>query len=70
MTTKRTPLKHDLRSLFSESTNDDRGLEFFITQSDIPNSISEKRSDLDKPSKNVDWDDVLKEIAKKSNPQV
>jgi chromosomal replication initiator protein len=70
LTTKRTPLKHDLRSLFSESTNDDRGLEFFITQSDIPNSISEKRLDLDKPSRNVDWDDVLKEIAKKSNPQV
>ena len=70
MTTKRTPQIHDLKSLFSERGNDDSGLEFFITQSDLPNSISQQRLDSNQPSKNVDWDEVLKRIEKKSNPQV
>ncbi|MEE9238309.1 MAG: hypothetical protein V3U58_01975 [Thermodesulfobacteriota bacterium] len=47
MTTKRTPLKYDLRSLFSERTNDDRGLEFFISQSELPGSISQEIVDPD-----------------------
>ena len=70
MSTKRTPLKHDLRSLFSERTNDDRGLEFFISQAELPGSISEERADSDISSRNVDWQEVLLRIKKKSNPQV
>lgn len=70
MTTKRSALKEDLRSLFSESSNDDRGLEFFITKSDIPNSVSEDKLTPENTSKTIQWDKVLKEIEKKSNPQV
>ena len=70
MTTKRTPLKYDLRSLFSERTNDDRGLEFFISQSELPGSISQEIVDPDTSIKKVQWQEVLQRIKKKSNPQV
>ena len=70
MTTKRTPLKYDLRSLFSERTNDDRGLEFFISQSELPGSISQEIVDPDTSIKKVRWQEVLQRIKKKSNPQV
>jgi len=70
LTTKRTPLKYDLRSLFSERTNDDRGLEFFISQSELPGSISQEIVDPDTSIKKVRWQEVLQRIKKKSNPQV
>lgn len=70
MTTKKTPLKYDLRSLFSERTNDDRGLEFFISQSELPGSISQEIVDTDTSIKKVRWQEVLQRIKKKSNPQV
>ncbi|MCZ6638566.1 MAG: chromosomal replication initiator protein DnaA [Candidatus Dadabacteria bacterium] len=70
MTTKRTPLKYDLRSLFSERTNDDRGLEFFISQSELPGSISQEIVDPHTSIKKVRWQEVLQRIKKKSNPQV
>ena len=70
MTTKRTPLKYDLKSLFSERTNDDRGLEFFISQSELPGSISQEIVDPDTSIKKVQWQEVLQGIKKKSNPQV
>lgn len=70
MTTKRTPLNNDLRSLFSESANDDRGLEFFISDPKLPISISQQRENTDFSSKKVDWKEVLERIEKKSNPQV
>lgn len=70
MTTKRSPLKYDLRSLFSESVNDDGGLEFFITQPGVSNSDSQNKSGPEKTSEKVNWGVVLKEIEKKSNPQV
>lgn len=70
MTTKRTPLKYDLRSLFSERTNDDRGLEFFISQSELPGPISQEIVDPDTSIKKVQWQEVLQGIKKKSNPQV
>lgn len=70
MSTKRAPLKSDLRSLFSETTNDDRGLEFFITQSEPPGSISEDKIPTMESTKNVEWNEILKRIEKKSNPQV
>lgn len=70
MSTKRTPLKHDLRSLFSETANDDGGLEFFISDSALPECISDENSEKPKTSKKVDWQEVLSRIKKKSNPQV
>ncbi len=70
MTTKRTPLNNDLRSLFSESANDDRGLEFFISDPQLPISISQQRENSGFSSKKVDWQEVLERIEKKSNPQV
>ena len=70
MTTKRTPLNNDLRSLFSESANDDRGLEFFISDPQLPISISQQRENSGFSSKKVDWQRVLERIEKKSNPQV
>ncbi len=70
MTTKRTHLKNDLRTLFSESTNDDRGLEFFISNSEVLQSISTQSLDTGDSTIKVDWQEVLKKIEKKSNPQV
>lgn len=70
MTTKRTPLNNDLRSLFSESANDDRGLEFFISDPELPISISQTREDSDFSSRKVEWKEVLERIERKSNPQV
>ncbi len=70
MTTKRTPIKNDLRSLFSESTNDDRGLEFFISNTEVPSSLSRQSPNTVTSTKKVDWQEILKRIEKKSNPQV
>ena len=70
MATKRTPLKYDLRSVFSERSNDDRGLEFFITNSKPPIAISEQREEALTTPEKVDWQEVLERIKKKSNPQV
>jgi len=70
LATKRAPIKHDLRSLFSERTNDDRGLELFISQSEPPDSFSQQRVDSDTSIKKVQWQEVLQRIKKKSNPQV
>lgn len=70
MATKKTPLKYDLRTLFSESTNDDRGLEFFIGNSEVPESVSYKGPASSAPAKKVEWQEVLSRIEKKSNPQV
>ena len=70
MTTKRQPLKNDLRSLFSESANDDRGLEFFISDTEIGLPASRQVSDNQISSGKVDWKEILERIEKKSNPQV
>ncbi len=70
MDTKRAPLKHDLRSLFSERANDDRGLELFISQPEFPDSFSQERVDSDSSIKKVQWQEILLRIKKKSNPQV
>ena len=70
MATKRAPLKHDLRSLFSERANDDRGLELFISQPGLPDSFSQERVDANSSTKKVQWQEILLRIKKKSNPQV
>ena len=70
MSTKRAPLKYDLRSLFSESTNDDGGLESFISSSGFRNSVSSENIETSASSKKVQWHEVLNRIKKKSNPQV
>ena len=70
MTTKREPLKNDLRSLFSESANDDGGLEFFISDSELPMAVSTQLTDSEAPSEKVSWKEILLRIEKKSNPQV
>jgi chromosomal replication initiator protein len=70
LATKRAPLKHDLRSLFSERTNDDRGLELFISQSEVLDSFSQEGAHSDTSIKKVQWQEVLQRIKKKSNPQV
>ena len=70
MATKRVPLKNDLRSLFSERANDDRGLELFISQSELPDSFSQEKVDSDTSIKKIQWQEILQRIQKKSNPQV
>ncbi len=70
MATKRAPLKNDLRSLFSERANDDRGLELFISQSEPQDTFSQERVDPDNSIKKVQWQEILLGIKKKSNPQV
>jgi len=70
LATKRAPLKNDLRSLFSERANDDRGLELFISQSELPDSFSQEEKDSDAPIKKIQWQEILQRIEKKSNPQV
>jgi len=64
------PLKNDLRSLFSERANDDRGLELFISQSELPDSFSQEKVDSDTSIKKIQWQEILQRIQKKSNPQV
>ena len=73
MAAKRLPLKHDLRSLFTDSAEEDRGLENFIGSSVleqnkeahvITSDGTEKRDDT------VSWQLVLDRIKRKSNPQV
>jgi len=70
LATKRVPLKNDLRSLFSERANDDRGLELFISQSELPDSFSQEKVDSDTSIKKIQWQEILQRIQKKSNPQV
>ena len=66
MATKRTPLKHDLRSLFSGPVEEGKGLEHFIGS-----SVMEQNPVLGaQANKRVSWDQVLDKIKKKSNPQV
>lgn len=66
MATKRTPLKHDLRSLFSGPGEEGKGLEHFIGS-----SVMEQIPILGaQANKRVSWDQVLDKIKKKSNPQV
>jgi chromosomal replication initiator protein len=65
---KRTPLKHNLRTLFTEKRDDGKGLEFFIGQSFRPTKSHQRNEDA--AEKNIDWDGVLERIKKKSNPQV
>ena len=65
---KRTPLKHNLRTLFTEKKDDGKGLEFFIGQSFRPTKPHQKNEAA--AEKNIVWDSVLERIKKKSNPQV
>ena len=65
---KRSPLKHNFRSLFSEKKDDGKGLEFFIAKA----IGSEKNQDFNTGESNqgIVWEKVLERIKKKSNPQV
>ncbi len=65
---KRTPLKHNLRTLFTGKKDDGKGLEFFIGQSLRPNKSHQTGED--RAQKTIVWDRVLERIKKKSNPQV
>ena len=66
MAAKRLPLKHDLRSLFSDKAEEGRGLEHFIGS-----SVLEQNPAATKATDNtVQWQPVLERIKKKSNPQV
>lgn len=65
---KRTPLKHNLRTLFTEKKDDGKGLEFFIGQSFRP--TKPHQAGEDSTHKPIVWDRVLERIKKKSNPQV
>ena len=68
LATKRSPLKHNLRSLFTEKKDEGKGLEFFI---DKAVGQSKPRRESTGTSKNVVvWEKVLERIKKKSNPQV
>ncbi len=68
MATKRTPLKHNLRTIFNRQKDDGKGLEQFMSKSIRPG----------KPHQNTaaentgqgTWESVLERIQKKSNPQV
>jgi hypothetical protein len=65
---KRTPLKHNLRTLFTEKKDDGKGLEFFISQSS--RTAKHHQTSGDPAPGNIVWDRVLERIKKKSNPQV
>jgi chromosomal replication initiator protein len=65
---KRTPLKHNLRTLFTEKKDEGKGLEFFIGQSFRPNKPHQTAEDPAQTT--IVWDRVLERIKKKSNPQV
>ena len=65
---KRTPLKHNLRTLFTEKKDDGKGLEFFISQSS--RTAQRHKSGEEPAPRNIVWDRVLERIKKKSNPQV
>ncbi len=70
MTAKRLPLKHDLRSLFSDSAEEGRGLEHFIGSSVLEQNPVVKRDRPKAADDKVRWQPVLERIKKKSNPQV
>jgi hypothetical protein len=65
---KRTPLKHNLRTLFTEKKDEGKGLEFFIGQSFRP--TKPHLPGEDSTHRIIVWDRVLERIKKKSNPQV
>jgi len=70
LTAKRLPLKHDLRSLFSDSAEEGRGLEHFIGSSVLEQNPVVKRDRPKAADDKVRWQPVLERIKKKSNPQV
>lgn len=65
---KRTPPKHNLRTLFTEKKDEGKGLEFFIGQSFRP--TKPHTTGEDSTQSVIAWDRVLERIKKKSNPQV
>ncbi|KAB2826656.1 MAG: hypothetical protein F9K51_07030, partial [Candidatus Dadabacteria bacterium] len=65
---KRTPLKHNLRTLFTEKKDDGKGLEFFISQSS--RTAKHHQTSGEPAPGHIVWDRVLERIKKKSNPQV
>jgi chromosomal replication initiator protein len=65
---KRTPLKHNLRTLFTDKKDEGKGLEFFIGQTFRPTKPHQTGEDA--THKPVVWERVLERIKKKSNPQV
>jgi len=70
LTAKRLHLKHDLRSLFSDSAEEGRGLEHFIGSSALEQNPAVKRDGPRATDDKIRWQLVLRRIKKKSNPQV
>jgi chromosomal replication initiator protein len=68
LATKRTPLKHNLRTIFSRQKDDGKGLEQFMSKSIRPGKPHQKPA-AESPDPGS-WDRVLERIKKKSNPQV
>ena len=68
MAAKRTPLKHNLRTLFTEKKDDGKGFEFLIGQLSRP--TKPHLPGEDSTQRIIVWDRVLERIKKKSNPQV
>jgi len=68
LATKRTPLKHNLRTIFNRQKDDGKGLEQFMSKSIRPGKPHQKPA-AESPDPGS-WDRVLERIKKKSNPQV
>lgn len=68
MATKRSPLKHNLRTLFSKKKDEGKGLEFFIDKAIGQSKPGRENTGTSKDE--VEWEKVLERIKKKSNPQV